>query len=214
MHCPRRPLRVAAPAGGRHPRLSALILGPPDGLTPSTREGSATRACRRSGCACAVIAALRRTHRAPVERGWSPPSDRSRKMSQALTALTLRLEPRHYPHGLHHRLSCWRRRLRRHAGRRVRRRSRRHHPRIRSLRALKGRAHASASGGPAGFPLPPLQSSAYSASRRGGGGRRDRSTLSRRPRHDHLRTLSILGRHRLSAGCCSPSLSSRCRFAV
>ena len=51
----------------------ALILGPAQGLTPSTREGSATRACGLFGFACAVIAALGRTHRAPVARGWSPP---------------------------------------------------------------------------------------------------------------------------------------------
>ena len=67
----------------------ALILGPAQGLTPSTREGSATRACGLFGFACAVIAALGRTHRAPVARGWSPPPrqepERCRKPFRSLT---------------------------------------------------------------------------------------------------------------------------------
>ena len=67
----------------------ALIRGPAHGLTPSTREGSATRACGLFGFACAVIAALGRTHRAPVARGWSPPPrqepERCRKPFRSLT---------------------------------------------------------------------------------------------------------------------------------
>jgi hypothetical protein len=67
----------------------ALIRGPAQGLTPSTREGSATRAYGLSGFACAVIAAMGRTHRAPVARGWSPPPrqepERCRKPFQSLT---------------------------------------------------------------------------------------------------------------------------------
>src|SRR5258708_36529057 len=75
---------ASAPVRRSPPALIGAILGPAQGLTPSAREGSATPACGLSGCACAVIAARRRTHRAPVERGWSPPSDRSRMMSQPL----------------------------------------------------------------------------------------------------------------------------------
>jgi len=61
-------------SAGATPRLSALILGPARGLTPSTRRGSAyAAACRRLVFAYAVIAASGRTHRAPVARGWSPP---------------------------------------------------------------------------------------------------------------------------------------------
>ncbi len=78
------------------PLPSALILGPAQGLTPSTREGSATRGL--SGFACAVIAALGRTHRAPVARGWSPPSrqesERCRKPFRSLTPVAGTSPPR------------------------------------------------------------------------------------------------------------------------
>lgn len=57
----------------------ALILGPTPGLTPSTRKGSATQACGRYDFAFAVIAALGRTHRAPVEREWFPPQRREQR---------------------------------------------------------------------------------------------------------------------------------------
>jgi hypothetical protein len=76
----------------------ALILGLAHGLTPSTLEGSATRACGLSGFACAVIAALGQTHQAPVARGWSPPPrqepERCRKPSQSLTPVAGTSPPR------------------------------------------------------------------------------------------------------------------------
>src|SRR3546814_10954423 len=39
---------------------------------------------RPSGCACAVIAAMRPTLREPVERGWSPPPRQEPQMSNSL----------------------------------------------------------------------------------------------------------------------------------
>ena len=74
-----------------NPFLVALIPGPAHVLTPSTREGSATRACGLFGFACAVIAALGRTHRAPVARRWSPPPRIALRFNGAL---------RRGPHGL------------------------------------------------------------------------------------------------------------------
>ena len=76
----------------------ALILGPAQGLTPSTREGSATQTYGLFGFACAVIAALGRTHRAPVARGWSPPPrqepERCRKPFRSLTPVVGTSPPR------------------------------------------------------------------------------------------------------------------------
>jgi hypothetical protein len=63
----------------------ALILAPAQGLTPSTREGSAPRASGLSGFACAVIAALGRAHRA-CRAGMVPASKAGAgTMSQALS---------------------------------------------------------------------------------------------------------------------------------
>ena len=53
----------------------------------------------------AVIAALGRTHRAPVARGWPPPQHRSR-INVSSPRIRQRLEPRHHPHGLRRRLPC------------------------------------------------------------------------------------------------------------
>lgn len=92
-----------APDAEHHPRFSALILGQTDRLTPSTRKGSAMRACRRCGVACAVIAALRPTHRAPVSGGWPSARNRSR-IDVPHRRTRLRLQPRHHVDGRHHHL--------------------------------------------------------------------------------------------------------------
>jgi len=68
-----------------HACALTLILGAAHGLTPPTREGSATRACGSTGFARAVIAA-RAAHFGRLSRGDGPRlQDRSRNMSQALS---------------------------------------------------------------------------------------------------------------------------------
>src|SRR3546814_10634452 len=47
-------------------------------------KGPLTLRVRPSGCACAVIAAMRPTLREPVERGWSPPPRQEPQMSNSL----------------------------------------------------------------------------------------------------------------------------------
>jgi hypothetical protein len=69
-----------------NPFLVALIPGPAHGLTPSTREGSATRACGLFGFACAVIAAPGPDTSGACRAGMVPASKTGAgPMSQALS---------------------------------------------------------------------------------------------------------------------------------
>ena len=77
--------------------------------TPSTREGSATRACGLFGFACEVIAAMGR--RTGVSRGDGPRLEDEPELLKPFLPLRPRLEPRHHPDDLRRRLPRRRRRI-------------------------------------------------------------------------------------------------------
>lgn len=152
-----------------------LFLGPALDLTPSTREGPATRACGLSGFAYTVIAALGRTHGRLSRGDDSRLQDRSRyDVSSPFDRSRRSLEPCHHLDGLHHRLSCRERRIWRLSSSEY---DGDHATMMVCIAMHAGLQKASGISAPARRCL-----RLYSGSRRGGGGRRDRQTfISRRP---------------------------------